>query len=599
MKKKNRNILVGTILIVLLLFLFSTGTLKLPLAISSGFTTLGISNIQFTSNDPILNGQAWLLTVSQNGAGQSVYGDSGSISDNSGKSSKPFTISVSLDKNDATYKIYSQGVYIKTVDWTKGTYNPFSKTGGCNSAVWSFWYHPSQLSILGDVYCYNYVNKGVYGTLGGPDFNFQSTISVSGDGGTDNLVISNDQATSGISKNGNVYASWFGSFVSGESAPNPQGQGIIAIYDTSTNGWKTGSQVSYDSWRIYDLSGFASCRSTSSDKSACFKTYNNYATSLMNGYPFSTVGGSVAKTSGTQSNGLVTLSLPKQLQFPGLALRIKASFIGINIPVGKPKIISTSSLTFSTGQTGNIAVTVQNSGDGAGSFDVFATCTDGFSQSGNSLRISSLPAGSTQIVYIPITSNIISGTKSGTCIVTAKDVNDPNNVDTKSVSVSSSSISICTEGQVSIIGNKIQQCQSNVWITTKECAIDETAKYVSGVPACVKENGDEIGFFGKIWGLIKGFFGGIFNFTGNIYSILKNVVVIIIFIFSLLFGKDLIGSFRSLRRKEWLAWLFSLIIAGAIAYFVWKVFFVGLIIFGIFVLLKFVIKLTPLGRFLR
>lgn len=604
MRKKQTKIIVGILLVVTILFILgSQGFIKLPFAIGSGFTTLGISNVQFTSNDPLVGGQAWVLTVSQNGVGQSAYGDYGTIADASGKSSDPFTISISLDKNYATYNIYSQGVFIKTVEYTSTTYNPFSSSYGCNRDVWHNWIKPGGTT---KVFCYNYVNEGVYGTLGNANINFQSTVSISGKSGADSLIISNNGATSGISQNGNIQASWFGNFVSGESAPSPSGQGIIAIYDTSTGGWKTGNQNSYTNWKNYDVSGLSACLGTSgSSGGTCFDNYNNYANTLMSGYQFKTVGGDVATTSGTQSNGIVNLNLPKQLQFPGITMRIKAGFIGINIPVGKPQIVSTDSLVFSTGQTGNIAVTVKNVGTADGSFDIFATCSEGFSQTGGSLR-TTISAGQTGTVYIPITSNVVSGTKYGSCTVTAKDVNNPNNYDTKSVSVSSSSISICTEGQISIIGNKIQECQGNVWKTIKQCASTETAKYVNGVPDCVVNKLDNKGFFGNLFSKIGdffkgigGFFKGIFNFTGDIYSILKSIVILIVFVFSLLFGKDLIGSFKSLRRKQWVAWLISLVIAGALAYFVWKVFFVGLIIFIAFIIIKFAIKLTPIGRFMK
>lgn len=595
-KKKKLAVFGITFLVVALIFLQTQfgifGFLNNIFAIP-GFQTLSLSQVQFTSNDPSIGGQVWLLVVSQNGAGQSAYGQF--IAMDSGKDSNSFTITTNLDKNYATYNINNQGINIKHIDHTSTIYNPFSSTGGCNPDYWDAYIKaPGSLTV----YCYKYTNDGQYGTVGSANINFQSTISVQGSGGSDSCVISNVGANSCVSKNGNVLVSWAGNLVSGQSPPQASDQGIIAIYDTAKGGWKTGNYNSYLRWYNYNANGFANCISYNGGDS-CFNTYNNYESQLMQGYSFTSTGGNVATTTGTLSSGQIIMNLGTQVQFPVLSMKIKASLIGINIPVGKPKIISVSSQTFQTGQNGVVQVTIQNVGDGAGSFSVYASCDNQFSQNGNSLTISSLTPNSQQTVYIPITANVVSGTSSGTCTVTAKDINNPNNVDIKTVSVSSNAIAICESGSTRISGNNIQQCTNNIWTNIRNCGSNQTAQYKNGVPDCVSQN--EIsnnGFFGAIGSFFKTLFSPIVNlFNGilNWFSIVKLTFVFLVLILGTLFSREFFESFKSIRKSNLLVWILAIVVGGAFAYLVYLVFWIGIILFVIFLIVKAVIS----GVFLK
>ena len=138
-------------------------------------------------------------------------------------------------------------------------------------------------------------------------------------------------------------------------------------------------------------------------------------------------------------------------------------------------------------------------------YDVYASCTSGFSQFGNALRISGLDIGSSQAVYLPITGTTTSGMQDGICIVTVKDINNPNNFDTKSVSVSVSAIVICTEGDQRISSQDIQKCVNNVWKTISTCQPGTHPDFVSGNIECVKGENGETGntiFYGVIFLLI-------------------------------------------------------------------------------------------------
>jgi|GEM_PF-6515983 hypothetical protein len=600
MRKKNRNIIAGVILVVaILIILVSFGAFKLPFSvINSGFSTLSLSSINVNSNDPVLGGQTWFLTVSQNGASQSAYVDNSAVlkDDTTGATSNPMTISLTLNKNYASYNIFNQGVPIRHLEYTTTSYtaiNLLTGTSGCNTAVWNNYQIFQQVS-----YCFNYVTDGYYGTIGQANQVFQSTVNVQGSGGSDSCTISNTGANTCYSQAGNLYASWVGSLVSGASAPDPSSQGIVAVYNTATGGWKTANQNSY---QTYSQQNINSC--ITSGGTNCFNQYNNYESAFMNGYSFTSTGGNVAYTQGTQNSGQVILNLPQQFNFPVITMGIKASMVGINILSGKPKILSATPQVFQTGQTGTIQATVENVGTATGSFNVGATCTNGFSQTGNSLTISSLAPNSQNTVYIPITANVVSGTNEGTCTVTATDISNSLNSDTKTVSVSANAIIICTNGQISTNGNLIQQCTNNVWVTIKSCnPANETAQLTGSGASCVPKNSPgTCGFLGVgcLWNSIfgsGGFFDNLFSGIGNFFSIVKLIASILAGIFAFVFSLDLFNKISFVKNHKWLLWIISLIIGLLFFWLVTTVFWIGVILFVVYLIFKSIIGATPIGQ---
>lgn len=91
---------------------------------------------------------------------------------------------------------------------------------------------------------------------------------------------------------------------------------------------------------------------------------------------------------------------------------INAQSMGLNL-----------SAKWDSGQNQIITTITNIDANSGASYDVFATCTNGFTQSGNSQRISGLEIGSSQIIYI----GIVGGTNSGDCEIKIVDVNQPNN----------------------------------------------------------------------------------------------------------------------------------------------------------------------------
>lgn len=585
-KKKKQNIVIGIVLAIALILVLSQTGFK-PFAV--GFSTLSLSQININSNDPFVGGQAWFLTVSQNGAGQSAT-LTDKISD-AEKSSDVFTLTTNIDEHFVQYPIRNENKKIREVTFTTTKFK-WGGTAGCNPDYWTNYFAAGKVPLISNVWCYKFSTSGIRGSIGSGNVNFKSTINVQGSGGSDSCTISNIGSTSCLSNNGKVHAQWVGSLVSGQAIPNAANDRKVAIFDTSRNGWKIGSQNTLDNYLSYDSNGFDNCLNLPSggDRDKCFTNFNLFSRQAMSESNWGMTGGSNAFTSGSQSSGQVKINLPKQIQFPVITMRIRADLIGINIPVGEPRIIDADSDCFQTGQTGIIQVEVKNVGSGVGNFDVSANCGGQFSQVGNSLRISSLGVQESQTVFLPIQANAVNEIKDS-CTITANDVNNPNNLDTRSVGVCSSPITICSEGEERASGQTIQECQNNKWVVIKTCASGETIEFVGDKLECVGEGGGNKTKCGSCTDFAKSkLLGQIFpsqkcekkllqstlTCTG---SFIKIILIPIVFLFVLIFGMNFFreNKFFKIKQKG-VAFLVSLVIASLLGWLVFALFTVGIII---------------------
>lgn len=74
-------------------------------------------------------------------------------------------------------------------------------------------------------------------------------------------------------------------------------------------------------------------------------------------------------------------------------------------------------------------------------------------------------------------------------------------------------------------------------------------------------------------------------------SYVKLISVLLVLIASLLVGKDLLSSFSALENKEWLAWIIASIIAVSLAVLTYFIFIAGVIVAGIVILARVLIKM--------
>jgi len=517
----------------------------IPLDISGGFSTLSVSQVNYQSNDPTIGGPAWLLTVSQNGAGQYITGTvtADQLQDTStgAKAANNVDIKMTLQDMYVQYPIQSQlgdGQFIYHIERVVATGFASCPTSFQGAATGY-----KVFGILGDnKYCFKYTKTAAYGLISTPTTVFKTDVSLTSGGKTATATISNigEQTVKIVdptnSKNVGTIT-WVGNLVTGEEAPRSTDQGVSAAYVYSANGWKTISESDYQYQKTWRITNFQICMNQMNSESSgdyCVTTMNNLEGKTLVGKNMVSSGGSVATTQGTQSDGQVTLQLKKQVQFPLMTMRLSSEWIGtvsIVAPVGKPQIISVSSVEFQTGGTGFITLTVKNIGDGDGSFAVSTTCDGAVSVQGASFTLPTLKPSEVGTYYIPLSGNTLSTTTSQ-CSVKVYDRNNPDNSDVKTVVVTVKQIVLCSANDKRSNGATIEQCNpdGSGWKTIQVCASDETPqRTLTGDIQCVKKkvespNWNPFGFIGD-WlnGLVSGLVGSFATF-GFITMILIVVV---------------------------------------------------------------------------
>ena len=194
---------------------------------------------------------------------------------------------------------------------------------------------------------------------------------------------------------------------------------------------------------------------------------NQYASQLLS--PGSTIEGNGNDYSATQTNydGItafsVSLGSSTFTTNPEIIFTLSGSFVGVVIPVGKPKILSVSSSSFTSGSTGTIKINVENIGQAQGSF--YATLSDcqGISPSQSSTNYQVQPQASQQINISIITTGV-NQTINQQCTVTVTDYNGGGS-DSAQVNVQSKQANQCTPNSQLVQGTSICPClnETGVW----------------------------------------------------------------------------------------------------------------------------------------
>lgn len=471
--------------------------------VCNGFSDLSLGQVNFVSFDPQINGQSWVLTVVQNCQGQYAVGiiDSSQIKDENTEAKYDLKITTNVDNQKCNYPISYQNTQIKHMNYqTKICYLGLVCDGtlGYNALDWKneckakSGYYAWIEHLLGTSDPYSYTcfwttDSAGYGIVGTSSLSFQSTISAEVQGETKTATISSLGAGSAWLGD-KVYATWQGNLVSGDSCPNSGDYHISAAY---VNGqWRTINNDNYNTWKTYNDAGMINCldryNGRTETPTSCMNNYNTLESNALSGKTLISPGGSQAYATGSQNNGQVIIDLNKMIQFPVLTMHVKADWLGIFVPVGKPQIVSLSMPDFQTGTVSNIKVDVKNIGDGDGSFGVYATCTGGFSQQGGEQYIN-LGSGSSGTVYISVTATCNQET-TGSCTVNAYDRNQPNNKDSGSVSGKCKPIILCTANEWRCNGQWREQCNQagTSWNGVQKC--DKTCEMKGFEAVCSDSN---------------------------------------------------------------------------------------------------------------
>lgn len=159
---------------------------------------------------------------------------------------------------------------------------------------------------------------------------------------------------------------------------------------------------------------------------------------------------------------------------PELDLRLSGVFLGVLIPVGKPKILSAKVLPISSGGNGTISLQVTNIGSGLGSFYISLTNCSGITLPTSSKY--TINPGNTSQISIGITATGANQVVSETCTITVSDSNGGGS-DSSPINVKIQPPNQCTPNTNVIQGSSICPCvnQTGVWkVDTTNC---QTCKY--------------------------------------------------------------------------------------------------------------------------
>jgi len=464
----------AALLIIALLF-----TLQSALA----FATLSVSHVDFTSNDPNVNGPAWLLNVVENGNAQYATGTFTPVRADGATSTQPLTIEITSTQNTCQYAFQNQQTPVYNVQL-----NPLSIWTGftaCQQTPGFVAYVKEPISL--SAFCIVRTQTATVTPLATPTTIIKSDLTVTAAGQSYKATITNNGMTS-AALGSQAYASWTGNLVSGSQCPNPLDSMVMGV--NQGGNFRITSKSAYDQYDP-NQQDLKSCISTAINNGiyyshtqsvSCINEYNNRANNVIqkvNSGPF--VNASVTPISTT--SGIATLQLPQLVQFPTFTLKVKADWIGIVVLVGKPRILSASDIVFSEGDKGYSRVVIQNIGTATGSFGVSATCNAPFAFTGTTQTIK-LAIGATGFVDLPITVSTSGKQVKNTCTVTAQDLNQPSNTDTKTFSATGNPIKICTPLEKRCINSKIQSCnqQGTDWTDQEVCPNGCTMS--NGVPIC-------------------------------------------------------------------------------------------------------------------
>jgi len=447
------------------------------------FSTLSIDSAGFVSNDPNLNGDAWLLTVVMDGNAQEAVGtiEANDMTGEGGSHAlHDLTIKTQFLENSCEYDInrnYDPSVYKYTIYSKKGlwAWSADAYRSECESKS-NFWrvIPASSNLITYDVYCITRDQVGVPATIKTPIESFEAELVVSSQGDTYTAIIENKGETS-VKAGRVMYAKWHGGLSSGESCPNIASEGYIGMNGPDGN-WRLTKNIYYNSYRNYDQSyvqpaldhilDVLYADDVPSKESAetvvtRLQSLNKKADDALSSFGDQTSSGAEATVEGSLYSGKISIDLDRALTFPVISMYVKTSWLGIYIPVGKPKIISLSSNEFEEGSTGYITAQIKNVGTATGAFEVAVDCPNPFSLSTTTRKIT-LDSGADGKVTIPFTgtTNEVSEAK---CSVKAYDVNNPSIYDQSSVTVKVTCMNICVPGSTRCEGKERMKCTGCAW----------------------------------------------------------------------------------------------------------------------------------------
>jgi hypothetical protein len=470
---------------------------------------------------------------------------------------------------------------------------------------------------------------GQAGSLQNLRYDFETKFLLSAEGKEDitkTLSYSSSHSTNGISEllSNNAYVLWEGNLNSGETCPT--GADEYLIYNPNTFKWVITDRLNYIKYenKLSDLSLLAK-----ETVEGLRSVYN--AEQIINSLASSAVAPRSLNynpiiDSYSASSGQLKVKLGKRIIFPKFRLFVDSDYLELEINTGIPELskdflgycIPDRDVNFNMGDLygGQFEVGLRNTGETQSNFLVkVKSCTNNLISPGIS-DVLQLGGGVLENADLSVVAQLenLNNVK-GSCIIEAEDIVSGLK-DTCTVSIEVTKPSTCVEGRqtcaISGDNHVIKTCENGNMVVTKTCQSFEICDYNDeGLPVCVLSNsGGESDYCEDCDAYARGLiFGKIFKsqdcvgktFQNGFFclgAILRLFAVPLFFILSLLFGIQTINRFMKGEYK-WLTWLISIILAFLVALLTYFMFYVGLVIVIISLIIRIVTNFIPGLNILR
>ncbi|MDO8537701.1 MAG: M64 family metallopeptidase, partial [archaeon] len=480
------NKFIGCSIVLLIIFL-----LALFVYAQENFTVSSVSTSDVITRTTQPSQVYWIINTQFNGGGQYI---TGTINPNTIKgfmngkasSSQPLTITAEAVNEQVFYDVSNEGVPIY-----KYRVESFDAPDNCILGIcyaidnpqpcpgtpsWNFEFGKSVFQYTEKRYCIYKEQKGIKGTYNNPTINFSARITAQAGSITKQKTICSGAVAgcdgSSINFDDLGVATWSGSLITGDSPPN-QDQ-FVAIKRSDNNRWQIARRPTFETYLPLpqitnsQLDGLISYIASRNDEDqiayvdsliATTLTPVNQAADVLLAEDTSFTASPFTKDGNT---GRVTITLNRRLTSPNIVFRIRADWIGLVIPSGKPKILNVSTEKFASGESGTINVQIQNVGDVAGTFSVILEGCEPFIQSTTSATSrETIQAGDIKNISIGISGGNISEQLSKTCKVKAYDINDPSSSDSSSVTIELEQAKACIPGKIFADGQSIKRCKAD------------------------------------------------------------------------------------------------------------------------------------------
>ncbi|NUB91110.1 hypothetical protein HT576_08760 [Haloterrigena sp. SYSU A121-1] len=237
-----------------------------------------------------------------------------------------------------------------------------------------------------EVYCARYNGEwGPIGNIQTPRELFETTWQVEADDEpAQTPTLSNNDIGEGRTTRigDHVVVQWDGNVDLGRDPPNPGDEGAAALYVRTANDWRVISASRYDDWDTYVrdtlVTRYDDWAEGSISQDELRREIQSRAESAASVYSSSDL--ATASTSGDASSGHLRLNMDGELAWPQFTVYVDgAEYVRVEKPVGTPEIVSTDGDRFGELESGTVSMTVENVGDGDGSFSArIQSCSSGF-----------------------------------------------------------------------------------------------------------------------------------------------------------------------------------------------------------------------------